>query len=87
MSIPPTRTPMQPPSSPHGDGGTTDPHDALALWPEPDTAPGPAPECCPTCGRAWSLFDHDTSQLLDCLALAIEAMSQAKSLVEEEDLP
>ena len=61
--------------------------------PAPDTGAGPAPACCPCCGRPYDLFDHDTSRLLDLVLVSREALSTAEAALStlthalEEDLP
>jgi hypothetical protein len=44
---------------------------------------GPAPERCPTCGRPWDLFDHDTSALLDWIERLHQDVHHLKRAVEE----
>ena len=91
--IPPNDPHKQAPTAPHCDGRTTAPPDALALWPAPDPAGGPAPACCPTCGRVYDLFHPHTSVALDCLLVAREALTTATEALStlthalEEDLP
>ena len=59
----------------------------------PGTSPLPPPQTCPTCGRAYDLFDHDTSRLLDLVLVSREALSTATAALStlthalEEDLP
>ena len=59
----------------------------------PGTSPLPPPQTCPTCGRAFELFDHDTSRLLDLVLVSREALSTATAALStlthalEEDLP
>ena len=83
--------PTQPPSSPTATIGTTQPPAALVLCHDPEAAPGPAPACCPCCGRPYNLFDHNTSRLLDLVLITTEALQTAsaaastlKSALEEE---
>ena len=53
----------------------------------------PPAQTCPTCGRAYDLFDHDTSRLLDLVLVSREALSTATTALRtlthtlEEDLP
>lgn len=41
------------------------------------------PQSCPTCGRAYDLFDHDTSVLLDWIARLQMDVHHLKRAVEE----
>ena len=51
------------------------------------TPPGPdatdMPDACPTCGRAYDLFDHDTSRLLDWVERLHQDLHHLKAAIEE----
>ena len=59
----------------------------------PGTSPLPPPQTCPTCGRAYDLFDPDISRLLDLVLVSREALSTATTALSslthalEEELP
>jgi hypothetical protein len=57
------------------------------LGPDEGTSPVPPPQTCPTCGRAYDLFHHDTSRLLDLILVAKEALTEAQAALEDEVLP
>ena len=44
------------------------------------------PQTCPTCGRAYDLFDHDTSRLLEWVERLHQDLHHLKAAIEE-DLP
>ena len=87
MTVPPDTTPTQAQLPPTLTAGTTL-HDAtFVLWPDPDAAPGPTPERCPTCGRLYALFSLPGSQLLDLVEVAKLALTHLQAAIEEEALP
>jgi hypothetical protein len=56
--------------------------------PESQNVPAAEPRCiCPLCGHVHGGYDQPASTLLDCLAIATDALREAKRLVEEEVLP
>ena len=59
--------------------------------PESQNIPPPCPpeRCCvcPHCGHRHRGYDQQASTLLDCLAIATDALRTARRLVEEKVLP
>ena len=50
------------------------------------TPPDPFPpdeDACPTCGRAYALFDHDTSRLLDWVERLQQDLHHLKAALKE----
>ena len=69
--------------SPHGLPGAS----AVLCAEARGTPPGPdatdMPDACPTCGRAYDLFDHDTSRLLDWVARLHQDLHHLKAAIEK----